>query len=77
LRIIIDDLGAESVKIQVSSADTSYVLASGLENKLHKIEIVKETDAGRWSFQGFNIEGVGGQIESSPPELQRKLIFLR
>lgn len=76
LRVIIDDVAAESTKIPVSSGAESYVLASGLDNSVqHKIEIVKETDAGRWSFHGFEIEGAGSRIESPPPVLPRKLVF--
>jgi hypothetical protein len=73
LRIIIDDAASESIKIQVSSGAFSYELASGLDDSLHKIEIVKETDAGRWSFHGFDIEGT--DVEDEPVELLRKLVF--
>jgi lysophospholipase L1-like esterase len=72
LRVIIDDDAANSVKIQVSSCSVSCLLASGLRNSGHKIEIVKETDAGRWTFHGFDIEGV---INSRPDSLTRKLVF--
>ena len=75
LRIIIDDAASESIKIQVSSGAFSYVLASGLGDGSHKIEIVKETDAGRWSFHGFNIEGDPAGIEDPPAILTRKLVF--
>ena len=61
LRIIIDGAASDSTKIQVSPGATSYELASGLNDSLHSIEIVKETDAGRWSFQGFDIEGLDQQ----------------
>ena len=72
LRIIVDGEASESTKIQVSPGATSYELASELDDSLHTIEIVKETDAGRWSFQGFGIEGT---IETPPDLLTRKLVF--
>jgi hypothetical protein len=72
LRIIIDDDAMNSVKIPVSSSSVRYLLASGLGNAIHKIEIVKETDAGRWTFHGLEIEG---GIAAPPTPSPHKLVF--
>ncbi len=72
LRVIIDDDASTSYKIQISSGSSSHTLASGLCGAVHKIEIAKETDAGRWTFHGFELDG---GITSPPAALSRKLVF--
>ena len=72
LRVIIDDDAANSVKFQVSSSGVIYELFTGPSDSDHKIEIVKETDAGRWTFHGFDVEGA---IKSQPDPPPHKLVF--
>lgn len=74
LRIIIDDQASDSRKIPVSSSNVSYHLAADLPDTEHKIEIVKETDAGRWTFHGFKADGDLALV-TPPPRPQRKLVF--
>jgi hypothetical protein len=56
LRVIIDDDVDRSAKIPVSSSTRTYLLATGLPGSVHKIEIIKETDVGRWTFHGFELD---------------------
>jgi len=74
LRIIIDNDAAGSLKIPISSSNVSYPLVTGLEDEeaYHTIEIVKETDAGRWTIHGFEADSL-----SSPalPRPDLRLVF--
>ena len=74
LRIIIDNDAALSEKIPISSSNASYVLAAGLADKVHRIEIVKETDAGRWTFHGFELDD-WKDLTELPPGPTHKLVF--
>ena len=75
LRIIIDDKASESVKISIGTANVSYQLASDLEgSKDHKIEIVKETDASRFTFHGFELDDESVLL-APPARPERKLVF--
>jgi hypothetical protein len=61
-RIIIDDDQAGSTKIPVYNTIQKYILAAGLTDTEHKIEIVKETYNGfNWTFHGFEVTGTGEQ----------------
>jgi hypothetical protein len=75
LRVIVDDEAIDSEKIQISSGNVTHVLATGLDDAVHKVEIVKETDSGRWTFHGLTLEGTGSQIEPPPTVSSRKLVF--
>ena len=56
LRIIVDDDAANSVKIAVPVTADTYTLASGLADTVHKVEIIKETDVGYWTFYSFELD---------------------
>ena len=73
-RIIIDDDKAGSNKIPVYNTIQKYVLASGLTDTEHKIEIVKETYNGfNWTFHGFEVTGTG--LVEPPDRPVRKIEF--
>ena len=74
LRVIIDDDAGNSTKIPVSSNTTTYMLATGLRDTVHKIEIVKETDVGRWTFYGFELDA-GNVLEAPLDGPNRKITF--
>jgi len=74
LRIIIDGQAAVSRKIPISSSSVTYELASGLSEGNHKIEIVKETDASRLTFHGFELD-TGAVLLAPPARPERKLVF--
>jgi hypothetical protein len=74
LRVIIDDDAVNSVKIPISYGTASYTLETGLTGPSHKVEIVKETDAGRWAFHGFELDD-GAGLDSPPARPARKLVF--
>jgi lysophospholipase L1-like esterase len=74
LRVIVDGDMAGSTKIAVGSAEASYTLASGLADGGHHVEIVKETDVGRWTFSGFELDD-GASLVALPPRPPRKLVF--
>jgi lysophospholipase L1-like esterase len=75
INIIEDDAVVRSEKIPIAYGTDSYELATGLEDKTHKIEIVKETAFGRWTFLGFELED-GKTLDPDPPARPgRKLVF--
>jgi lysophospholipase L1-like esterase len=70
-RIIIDDDQAGSTKIPVYNTIQKYILAAGLTDTEHKIEIVKETYNGfNWTFHGFEVTGTGLVAPPDRPERQ-------
>jgi hypothetical protein len=72
IRVIIDDDALGSVKIPIPAGLTT--LASGLSDTNHKIEIVKETDQGRITFNGFELDD-GKSLNSPPARPPRKIEF--
>ena len=74
LRIIIDDDQAGLTKIPVGSTPSTYELASGLADTVHKIEIVKETDVGNWVFRGIELDDAKS-LASPPARPPRKIEF--
>lgn len=74
LRVIIDGNAADSVKIPISSGEQIYVLATGLTDSEHTVEIVKETDAGRLTFHQFLLDD-DKWLESLPDRPLRKISF--
>jgi hypothetical protein len=73
-RIIVDDDATNSTKIPVGSSIATYTLASGLADAVHKIEIVKETDIGTWTFLGFELED-GKSLVAPPARPSHKIQF--
>ena len=74
LRVIVDGDAAGSLKIAVSSGTGVVVLASGLSDSVHQLEIVKETDSGGWSFRGFELDA-GKALDAPPVRPPRKIAF--
>jgi len=74
LRVIIDNDAASSTKIPVSSSTATYTLATGLTDAVHKIEIIKETDVGRWTVYGLEIDD-SKSLVAPPPPPTRKISF--
>jgi hypothetical protein len=73
LRVIID--GDSTKKFPVGSTEAIYALASGLDpSVVHEVEIVKETDVGRWTFYGFELND-GAKLMSKVERPPRKLVF--
>jgi len=72
-RVILDDDAAASAKVSFSSG-VPNVLASGLVPGTHKIELVKETDEGRATMLGLEIDD-GESIVPSPPRPVRRIVF--
>jgi len=72
IRVIIDDDAQGSVKIPTPVGLTTLV--SGLSDTIHKIKIVKETDQGRMTFNGFRLDD-GKSLNSPPPSPTRKIEF--
>jgi hypothetical protein len=72
IRVIIDDDAPGSVKISTPSSLTT--LASGLSDSNHKIEIVKETDNARITFNGFELDD-GKSLNPPPARPPRKIEF--
>jgi lysophospholipase L1-like esterase len=72
-RIIIDGDALVSTKIQLPSGSAALV-ASGLADTTHRVEIVKETDAGRATFLGFELDA-GKSLATPPARPPRRLIF--
>jgi hypothetical protein len=66
LRVIVDGDATVPPKIAVSSGTGVVVLASGLTDSVHQLEIVKETDSGRWTFRGFELDDGKALVE--PPD---------
>jgi len=75
INIIEDDAVVRSEKIPIAYGTDSYELATGLEDKTHKIEIVKETAFGRWTFLGFELEDSKDLDPDPPARPGRKLVF--
>jgi len=74
-RVIIDGDAENSKKIPVSSNIATYVLASGLSGDTdHQVEIIKETDVGRWTFHGFELDD-GSTLITPPAHPSRKIVF--
>lgn len=76
LRIIIDGDAANSTKMPITYGTASYSLATGLtgSSPSHTVEIVKETDAGRWTFLGFELDDGAGLV-LPPARPPRRLAF--
>jgi lysophospholipase L1-like esterase len=72
-RVIIDDNAAASEKITFSSGDP-LSLASDLPAGTHKLELIKETDQGRATLTGFEIDDEESTVPS-PPRPARKMVF--
>ena len=72
IRVIIDDDAQGSGKIPTPAGLTTIV--SGLSDTIHKIEIVKETDQGRMTFNGFELDA-GRSLDTPPPRPPRKIEF--
>lgn len=72
--VIIDDKVVS--KIKLNSSKKTYLLASGLSNKKHKIQIFKRTewDKGTTSFYGFETNEDSKIISKSKPK-KRKIEF--
>jgi lysophospholipase L1-like esterase len=76
LRVVIDDNVATSVKIPIEFGTSTYQLATDLSPVPggHKIEIIKESDGGRWTLHGFNLDnGAGLREKPTPPN--RRIVF--
>jgi len=72
-RVIIDDDAAGSSKTQITSG-SPVTLASDLSAGVHKVEIVKENDAGRVTLLGIELDA--GQSLATPPlRPPRKIVF--
>ncbi len=74
--VIIDDDRANARTIALGAGTGDYLLASGLSDTTHKVEIVKKSNAGKdhiVTFQGFNIAGPG--LTSPPARPRFKLEF--
>jgi hypothetical protein len=76
LRVIIDNNAAASVKIPIEFGTSTYQLATGLppDPEGHKIEIIKESDGGRWTLHGFNLDNEPG-LRAEPTRPSRKIVF--
>jgi len=72
-RIIVDDDAAASSKIPIPSG-VSLTLASGLPDGIHKIEIVKETDIGRATLHGLELD-TGQSLAAPPARPPRRIVF--
>ncbi|MCW8995873.1 MAG: GDSL-type esterase/lipase family protein [Psychromonas sp.] len=61
-------------KIIQTTSDTIYVLANGLQNKVHTLLITKRTEAifGLATFEGFILDG--GKDFAKPDELEKRKI---
>lgn len=72
--VIIDDKVVS--KIQLDSAKKTYILASGLSNEKHKIQLFKRTewDKGTTSFYGFETNEGSKKVSKSKPK-KRKMEF--
>jgi hypothetical protein len=68
-RVIIDDV-AETDRRYFSNKRTTYTLASGLPDGIHKLEIMKETRSGNSSFYGFDVTGTGLVAPPARPALR-------
>ncbi|MHC4297201.1 MAG: GDSL-type esterase/lipase family protein [Planctomycetota bacterium] len=74
--VIIDDDQAAARTVALKGGMHDYLLASGLADTTHKVEIVKKSNAGKdhiVTFRGFKVSGPG--LVSPPPRPSRKLEF--
>ena len=74
--VIIDDDRANARTIALTAGTGDYPLASGLSDAMHKVEIVKKSNAGKdhiITFHGFNVSGPG--LASPPARPRLKLEF--
>ncbi|MBU8870206.1 MAG: T9SS type A sorting domain-containing protein [Gemmatimonadales bacterium] len=74
LRVIVDDDLANSMKIPVPLTATTFTLASGLTDTAHKIEIIKETDIGRWTLYSLGLND-GDSVVPPSPRPAHKIAF--
>ena len=72
-RVIIDDDAGGADKVSFSSGVTRS-LASGLAPGTHKLELIKETDAGRATLVDLEIDN-GESTVPSPPRPSRRIVF--
>jgi lysophospholipase L1-like esterase len=72
-RVIVDGDAAGSRKSPINSG-TPRVLASGLPYGVHQVEIVKETDVGRATLLGFELDA-GQSLVAPPARPPRKIVF--
>ncbi|KHD37692.1 acetyl xylan esterase [Clostridium acetobutylicum] len=73
--VIID--GIVKMPVNVTSSNSSpIVLADGLTNGKHTVELVKRTEAsvGEVQFLGFTVDG--GELISPPQHLQKRIMFI-
>jgi hypothetical protein len=73
VRIIIDDDAAGSTKTSAHRG-SQFFLTSGLTDTVHKIEIVKETDPGRTTFIGFELDS-GKTLVPPPARPPHRIVF--
>ncbi len=74
--VIIDDDREDARTIALTAGTGDYLLASGLPDTTHKVEIVKKSNAGKdniVTFHGFDITGPG--LASPPARPRLKLEF--
>lgn len=74
--VLIDDVPI--MKLKALSSDTLYLLAIGLSNTTHTVELVKRTESsvGKSSFYGFVIPGTGSSLLSLPAPSSYKIEFI-
>jgi len=72
-RIIVDDDAAGSVKIAIVTG-TPRILAADLPDGVHRVEIIKETDTGRATLLGFELDA-GKSLTSPPARPPRRIVF--
>jgi lysophospholipase L1-like esterase len=72
-RIIVDGDAAGSTKVAIVSG-TPRILASSLPDGVHRVEIVKETDSGRATLIGFELD-TGKSLAAPPARPARKIVF--
>lgn len=72
-RVLVDGVEKAPLDLQ-NNNDTLHVLASGLRDDLHVVEIRQKTEAQNCTgrFRGFRIEGAAGTL---PPASQRRIEF--
>ncbi len=74
--VIIDKDRANARTLALTGGTSDYLLASGLPDTTHKVEIVKKSNAGTdhiVTFHGFSISGPG--LASPPARPRRKIEF--
>jgi len=72
-RVILDDDDSASVKV-VFASGVPLLLANNLAPGTHKLELVKETEEGRATLLGLEIDA-GESIVPSPPRPTRRIVF--